>query len=370
VRILYVNNVLPYPTHDGGRMRRYHLARALAEEHEVSMLGVAPDPDALTEFERLNPRIRFLPIAYRPEAGRVRVAAEAREWLARETFDAVHVAELWQWPGVRPLAGLPVVLDAENVESLLHRRLLELKGITGSHPDLVAVEALERQAFQRADRILACSEHDALLIQQAQPDAQVAVVRNGVAVDHYPFRPERPSGKTAIFTYVGLLCYAPNADAASHFARSIWPQIRAELPTARFRIVGRYPPAEIMELGQIPGVEIIPNVPEIQPYFHEADVLVVPLRAGSGTRLKILEGLASGTPMISTTLGCEGLAVRHGEHLYIADQPAEFARQAVWMATHHDETRTVRDRGRRLVEERYGWETIGKDLRAAYAGLA
>lgn len=369
MKILYVNNVLPYPTHDGGRMRRYHLARALAEEHEVHMLGAAPDEAALREFEALNPGIRFLRIPYQPEHGRVRVAATARELLAREQFDAVHVAELWQWPGARPLAGLPVVLDAENVESLLHRRLLELKGSSGPHPDTLAVEALERQAFHRADRILACSEHDAQLIQQTQPNARVTVVSNGVALDHYPFQPERPVGKPPLFTYVGLLSYAPNADAVSYFARTIWPLIQAKLPNARFRIVGRYPPAEVMELRALSGVEVIPDVPEIQPYFNEASVLVVPLRAGSGTRLKIIEALAIGCPVVTTAVGCEGLGAEHETHLFVADDPQSFADRAAWVATHPREVRPAQDAGRRLVEAHYSWAVSGEVLRAVYAGL-
>lgn len=369
MKILYVNNVLPYPTHDGGRMRRYHLARALAEEHEVHMLGAAPDEAALREFEQLNPGIRFLRIPYQPEHGRVRVAATARELLACEQFDAVHVAELWQWPGARPLAGLPVVLDAENVESLLHRRLLELKGSTGPHPDVLAVEALERQAFQRADRILACSEHDAQLIRQTQPGALVTVVPNGVALEHYPFRPERPVGQPPLFTYVGLLSYAPNADAVSYFARTIWPHIRAELPDARFRIVGRYPPAEVMDLRELSGVEVIPDVPEIQPYFNEASVLVVPLRAGSGTRLKIIEALAIGCPVVTTAVGCEGLEAVHETQLFVADDPQAFAARAVWVATHPSEVRSMQEAGRRLVETRYAWNVSGAAVRAVYAGL-
>jgi glycosyltransferase involved in cell wall biosynthesis len=370
MKILYLANMLPYPPHDGGRIRGYHLLRALAAEHDVSLLAAAPDEEVLQEFKRLNPRIRFLRIHYQPHAGRVRVAEAARERLERETFDAVHVAQVWQWPGSRALGAHPVVLDADNVDTVVHRRLRELKGLTGPQRDLVAVDALEKQAYRRADEILMCADGDAERARAMAPGAAVTVIPNGVDPQLFPFRPERTAGAEPLFSYIGLLSYSPNADALCFFVREIWPLVRTALPGARFRIVGRYPPAEVMALAETAGVEVVPDVPEIQPYFQEADVLVVPLRAGSGTRLKILEALASGTPVVTTPLGCEGLAVEHGKHLYIAEEPAEFARQAVWVATHHEQTQAVRERGRRLVEERYGWDTIGAELRGVFARLA
>lgn len=370
MKILFVANLLPYPPHDGGRIRWYHLVRALAETHEVWLLAAAPDAGAREEFLRLNPRIRHLPIEYRPEQGRVRVAEAAREVLQRERFDAVHVAQIWQWPGTRALGDVPVVLDADNVDTLLQRRLLGLKGISGPHPDLLAVEALERQAYQRADRILLCSRVDAERVRERAPCASVDVVPNGVELEQFPYRPERPRGRAPIFTYIGMLSYAPNADALDYFVSRIWPLIRAEIPEARFRIVGRCPSAEVMALTERPGVELVPDVPEILPYFHDADALLVPLRAGSGTRLKILEALASGCPVVTTSLGCEGLEVRNDEHLFIADDPAQFARHAVWVARHPDAVRPLQDSARRLVEEEYTWERIGQQLRDVYQRLS
>jgi glycosyltransferase involved in cell wall biosynthesis len=196
------------------------------------------------------------------------------------------------------------------------------------------------------------------------------VVPNGVELEQFPYRPERPRERAPIFTYIGMLSYAPNADALDYFVTHIWPLIRSEMPEARFRIVGRCPPAEVMALTEKPGVELIPDVPEILPYFHDADALLVPLRAGSGTRLKIIEALASGCPVVTTSLGCEGLEVRDGDHLFIADNPAEFARRATWLARHPDAVRPVQARGRQLVEEHYTWERIGQHLRDVYQRLS
>jgi glycosyltransferase involved in cell wall biosynthesis len=370
MKLLYVTNVLPYPPYDGGRIRRYHLLRALAAEHEVCLLSAAPNDEELSEFQRLNPRLRFERIPYRPEHGRVRAAEAARSLLSREAFDAVHVAELWQWPGARALGTVPTVLDAENVSTLLQRRVLALRGVSAGSVEERAVETLERQAFARADRILACSEFDAARIREMSPGAAVRVVPNGVDLERYGFHPRAKSEASPLVTFIGMLSYAPNVDAARYLVHEIAPLLRSLIPEARIRIVGRYPAAEVMALAERPGVEVIPDVPDSLPYFQEADVLAVPLRAGSGTRLKILEALAVGCPVVTTSIGCEGLDVTSGQHLLIADTPADFAARIAEILTQRDAAATMTLQGRRLVETRYDWRQIGNTLREVYRDLA
>jgi glycosyltransferase involved in cell wall biosynthesis len=369
MKILFVNNVLPFPPLDGGRIRRYHLLRALAAAHDVTLLGAAPDAGELAEFQRLNPRIRLAPIDFRPGSGRVRTAEATRELLGREQFDAVHIGEVWHWPGSRSLGTVPVVLDSDNMTSLLQQRIMALRGHPAGGLDERAVEALERQAFQRSQRILACSEHDRELILRVVPNADVTVVRNGVDLERFQFRPRAAAGSPPIVTFIGMLTYAPNVDAAIYLVDEILPHLRAWLPDVQIRIVGRYPTAEVMALGEQPGVTVIPNVPDSIPYFEQSDVMVVPLRAGSGTRLKILEALAVGRPMVTTSLGCEGLDVEDGVHLAVADAPREFARRTAALLADPRASLPLVTAGRRLVEEQYDWHQIGAALRGVYAGL-
>lgn len=369
MRILYVTNILPFPPHDGGRIRRYQLFRALAAAHHVTLLAAAPVAADLEAFLHLNLETRFVPIPIPADGGRAPVAQAVRELLARVQFDAVHVAEVWQWPGERGLTGCRVVLDTENVQSVLLRRLQALKTDPGQELNRLAAEALERQAFRRADRLLACSEIDAELIRKSAPGAAVTVIPNGVDLSAFPFSPQLPRNGPPLLTYTGMFAYAPNADGAAYFAHSIWPRVRAALPEARFRLVGRCPTAEVVALGEIPGVEVIPDVPEILPYFLATDAVVVPLRAGSGTRLKILEALAVGRPVVTTSIGCEGLAVTDGEHLRIADGEEAFAQAICEILADPTGTAAMVRRGRQLVEEQYGWERIAAQLRKVYAGL-
>jgi len=369
VKILFVNNVLPYPAHDGGRIRRYNLLRALSEAHDVCLLSAAPNEAELQEFQQQNPRVRLERVEFRPEMGRVRTAEATRELLARETFDAVHVAELWHWPGKRSLGDVPVVLDSDNMSSLLQQRIMALRGQPAGGMHERAVEALEREAFLRADRILACSEHDERLIRALVPSADVTVVPNGVDVERFVFRPRGTPGRPPIVTFIGMLTYAPNADAATYLVDEIGPPLRELVPEVEIRIVGRYPTAEVMALGDRPGVTVIPDVPDSVPYFHESDVMAVPLRAGSGTRLKILEALAAGRPVVTTSMGCEGLDVASGEHLIMTDDPREFAHRTAELLRDPGSAEAMVHAGRRLVEERYDWRHIGGTLRNVYAGL-
>lgn len=369
MKILFVNNVLPYPAHDGGRIRRYQLLRALAETHDVCLLGAAPNEAELQEFQAENPRVRIERVEYRPEMGRVRTAEATRELLARERFDAVHVAELWHWPGKRALGDHPVVLDSDNVTSLLQQRIMALHGQEPGGMHERAVAALERQAVSGAHRVLACSELDAKLICAIAPSANVSVVPNGVDVERFAFRPRVAAGRPPLVTYIGSLMYAPNVDAAEYLVRENGPNVRARVPAAEIRIVGRYPTAEVMALADEPGVTVIPDVPDSLPYFEEADVIAVPLRAGSGTRLKILEALAVGRPVVTTSIGCEGLDVVSGEHLIIADDPREFAERIADLLRHPQSAEEMARAGRRLVEERYDWRQIGETLRGVYATL-
>lgn len=366
MKVLFVNNLLPYPPNDGGRIRKYHLSRALSSDHDVTIIGAAPERSALEEYLRLHQGMRFLEIPYEPGSGRVPVREFLRNVLLAETFDAIHVAGFWQWPGDECFGRARVVVDAENIESVLLQRMWKVDESLVQPIDVAAIEALERRVFKRADLVLACSAFDADVITTMAPGTQVSVIPNGVDLGLFRFRPERKSADPPVLLYTGLLSYWPNADACRYFVREILPVLKSRIGPVVFRIAGRCPPAEVMALANGMEVEVIPDVSDIRPAMDEADVFVVPLRAGSGTRLKILEAFAVGMPVASTTVGCEGLGVVHGEHLLVADDPAEFAGAVETILTNTKAAREMALQGRRLAEERHGWDTIGKMLLDAY----
>jgi glycosyltransferase involved in cell wall biosynthesis len=157
---------------------------------------------------------------------------------------------------------------------------------------------------------------------------------------------------------VGLLTYEPNRDAAAFFARQVMPLIRAEVPGARFRVVGRYGAEGIRALRGLPAVEFAGEVPDVGPELAAAALSVVPIRFGGGTRIKILESFAHGVPVVSTTVGCEGLDVVDGRHLLVADRPAELAAACCRLLAGEELRERISAEAHTLWEQRYRWTTI------------
>jgi glycosyltransferase involved in cell wall biosynthesis len=187
----------------------------------------------------------------------------------------------------------------------------------------------------------------------------VRLVPNGVDCAAFGKYPIGRNQDQPTILYLGALSWQPNAKAAEFMARDVMPRVLAERPDARLLIVGRNPGPEVNALSYLPNVEVHANVPDVGVYFEQSTLMAVPLDSGGGTRLKILEAFAAGLPVVSTAVGCEGIACRHGEHLWVAerDQFAEGLLEAIDAPQLANE---FAERGRRLAEETYDWSVIGK----------
>jgi glycosyltransferase involved in cell wall biosynthesis len=168
--------------------------------------------------------------------------------------------------------------------------------------------------------------------------------------------------------FTGLMGYRPNVDGAVYFVHEILPHILRVRPDATFTIVGAAPAEEVTRLAG-PNVRVVGEVPDVRPYLAAAAVSVVPLRMGSGTRLKVVEGLAMGKAIVSTSLGCEGIAVRDGEHLLVADEPLAFARSVLRLLDDSDAAAALGRRGRELAVDQYDWAASAQQLETFYAGV-
>ena len=223
-----------------------------------------------------------------------------------------------------------------------------------------AMSKAERHYVRRVDCCVVVSTAERELLQRALPEVRPVVIENGVDCAQLKPLPESPSGSGLLFA--GVMGYPPNADGVMLFARSILPRIRAFVPDVKLFVVGHSPAARVKALGREPGIEVTGSVNDILPYYRLSKVTVVPLRAGGGTRLKILESMALGRAVVSTTSGCAGLEVRPGAHLLVADDPQQFA-DCVVQLLGDDALRTeLAGNARRLVERQYDWPTIGERL--------
>jgi glycosyltransferase involved in cell wall biosynthesis len=219
-------------------------------------------------------------------------------------------------------------------------------------------QTYESELFRHFDLCLVVSERDQKLLAEYVPLAphQIGLVPNGVDLEHY--QPGLYAPDEGRLVYNGAVTYQANYDAVRYFLESIFPQVRRDVPEARLTVTGRTEGVDLQALPSQDGVTFTGFVDDVRPVVGGSSVCVVPLRQGAGTRLKILEAMALGTPVVSTPKGAEGLAVEHGTHLLIADTPRDFARQTVRLLQDTVLRRGLAERALQLVQSRYAWADI------------
>ncbi|HEX4215203.1 MAG TPA: glycosyltransferase [Candidatus Dormibacteraeota bacterium] len=382
-RILFIAPSLPYPPHWGAATRNFQFVRHLARHDEVTLLTfVQPDgADNLEAMREFVQRLHTVPVTRaardlkRPAQAlamvtpmtyqhlMVRSAPLQREISSLVASVDVIQVESSQMAGFDFGSGARLILDEHNIEHELLGRMADIE----RSPLRKAYNRLEERKFRRAelgswrrfDGLVFTSDREQQIAAGATPRPSI-VVPNGVDLDF--FRPTEIPETSNDILFTGIQSYRPNHDAAMHFAREVLPLVRREVPGARFRIAGQRPSEELQRLAG-PHIDVTGWVEDMRPNFEQAAVVVAPLRMGGGTRLKILEALASGRPVVSTPIGCEGLAVRDGQHLLVAEEPELFARQVVRLLRDRRLARQLAATGRRLVELEYGWAAITDRLR-------
>jgi polysaccharide biosynthesis protein PslH len=390
LEVLIVAPYLPYPPWFGGAARIYHLLRVLSREHRVTLVSFASPEERKAarpiwdicaavhtvehpvgaRWRRLHQARSLVGAAYYYYAYYSRAMAHAlRTVLAQQTFDVVQIE--FSQMAYYPLPARAIrILDEHNVE----HRLLERTWRHERDPLRRLYAYVQAQKFRR-DELTACRRVDAILTTSIEdrefllPDVgptPIRVVPNGVDTDYFQpgTGPQDPAG----LLFTGAMNYAPNADGVLHFCTEILPGIHAEVPEASLAVVGRDPPPRIQGLGN-ERITITGTVRDVRPWMERAAVFVVPLRVGGGTRLKILEALACGRAVVSTSLGCEGLDVTNGDDILVADTPSDFAKAVVQCLRDPELRQRLGARGRVLVERRYRWDAIGHGLSKFYREL-
>jgi len=268
-----------------------------------------------------------------------------------------------------PCEGLLRVLVEHDVASVAARRAREAQSKPlqrwRKRRDELRMLDYETRHVEDADLVVAMSEVDRAELARRVDPAHVVVVPNGVSCRDFPARSEPPDPATILF--VGFFRHDPNVEAVLWFAREILPRVREAVPGAVFRVVGAYPPESLRALAAAtPGVELLGLVPATAPHYRRATVFVAPILRGSGTRLKILEAMASGSAVVSTTIGAEGLGAGDGE-IRLADDPAAFADEVVALLRDPAGRDALARRARAFVEERFDWPAIARRLLEAWA---
>jgi glycosyltransferase involved in cell wall biosynthesis len=388
-RALMIAPAMPAETGNGLAMRLGLFLEALARvtELDLAVLPVAgrgDEPSALLRRVGITPIVipcdrpdthfallsRLEDAQARLEAfrsyGRPRLSAyvsvpvieKLRAFAARGHYDLIHVGRTYLASAVHPWSGsgaaLSLDMDEDDHETI--QTIARLQRGNGS-PELAAWSQAEALAFDRLigevtprfDRLWISSSIDRRSVQARHPRAEPIVVPNAVA--NHEMRARRDDGATLIF--VASFGYIPNVDAAVWFVREVWPGLRARLPRVKLWLVGRDPPASIVALRHYPGVTVTGSVPDLAPLYARASLALVPLRAGGGTRIKLLEALGQGVPVIATPIGAAGIPVAQTHSGWIAQTPNELALACVAALADAGERRRRGARGRALVRRDY-----------------
>jgi len=402
MRICWFSHLVPYPASGLGVLQRsYHLVRELARAHDVYLLcfvqrkiirELLGDVDAGLEAARRHlgeycARVQFLRIpsdesptgrsglavrslwgAY-PYTVRWLLSEQARrtatEWNASIDFDVVHFDTLSLAPYGDVFTRSALTLDHHNIESdmMLRRARLEKHTLKRLYfwQEGVRLSRYERRVCPEFDLNITCSKLDTERLRRLVPDLAVAEVPNGVDTEYFrpSGEPERPPG----LVFAGNMSWYPNAMAMAFFADKVWPALKNVLPEVTMDVVGANPPARLLSLAARDGkFRVHGFVPDVRPYIHEAALYVCPIMDGGGTKLKILDALAMGKPIVAHPIACEGIEVRDGESVVFAREPAEFVANIVAVLENPERRRHLSRNARALAESSYSYSHVGRKL--------
>lgn len=409
MRVLIVSSLFPAPVISGGARRIGNLIREIGRRHSLQMLslitaeqeGVEPHLDGLEApaelvlgkvnhtlmeqlsdafgpsqwfrtarrtIERLQGTPRVVRRAYFPEFER-----RLRQVLNHQEFDVVQLefAEMGRYlPLVRRLAPRArVVLEEIEITYIAYERAVG--SASGMNDDDLKAELARMKGFQhrlwpRCDALVAMSEVDREHIrQQGVEEDRIWVVPNGVDTDFFSF--QEPGEDSRRLLFLGYFMHPPNVTGLRFFAEEIWPIVRREQPRARIDVVGDAAPPEFKALDGRDGITVHGFVPDLLSLMRNCRAMVVPILHGGGTRLKVLEAFSAGLPVVSTPIGCEGIDVRDGEDVLLAERAGDFARQVCRVLDDTSRARSIALGARDLVERKYSWQAIGDRLEEVWA---
>lgn len=407
MRILFLTPQLPYPPRQGTALRNWGLLSGVARRHEVWLLSFDDRPDAGERIpeplSRVCAGVAAFPVPRRGMAARLKTlagsalpdmawrlwspefAAALAQWRAQHAFDVIQVEgiELARYALDAPSAAGPppkIVFDDHNCEHLFQQRAYELDRRNPARWHAAAysfvqarrLRAFERRACVEADAVLCVSPQDAEHLRALQPSIRPDVIYNGIDVAAYSsgaVNHAAPAGPPSL-VFTGKMDFRPNIDAMLWFGQEVFPRVKRAVPATRLYIVGQQPHPRLDVLRPDPNITITGAVDDIRPHVARADVYIAPLRAGGGTRFKLLEAMALSKAIVTTTLGCEGFDLAHGEDALIADTADAFAGAVI---------QALRDPGLRarlgaaanaFVRRTYDWSAIVPELESVYQRLA
>ena len=390
MKVLFLTYDLPYPLNSGGKIRAYYLIKYLSKKHKITLFSYYREEEQkkyLKEikkycqeiylFKRRKPwvwknfaisffkKLPFFSAVYYSRELEKKLIAK----LVSEKYDLVHFESFYPalyLPLVKKM-GVRTIMGNENVEWQVYEKyasnqFFPLKWLLKL--EVWRMRRYEEQLWRLADVNIAPSRNDASQIEKIAKK-ECFIIPNGVDLESIKFFQKKIDLSTIIF--IGTMIYQQNNDAVKYFLEEIYPKIKNKIPSLKFILVSWYKPEWLGKFLADKSIEFIQdkNMPAYE-FFKKADVLVAPIRIGGGTRIKILEAMAAGVPVVSTRIGIEGIEAKPGEGVVVADNNADFIKKTVYLLRNKKNREKIGFAGRKLVEELYDWKRIVKKLSTIY----
>ncbi len=395
LNILFVSATVPYPTIDGGRIRVLSLVSNLCQFNKVAFLTFitsAKDEEGIEKLRELGIEVVGVRWNYDDKASNLSILLsqiirgkpltvakyyspkmldELNRLINERNFDVIHFEMLHTGQYLSSLHAshsVKTILDQQNIDSLIWQRLFR----TESNPIKKLAYHWQYRSFTKFERKLCpdfstcvcVSDEDRKRLLQICPTANTDVAPNGVDLEY--FEPVNENIQKSMLVFTGSMDWQPNEDAVLFFCDHIFPLIKAKIPKIAFYIVGSKPTERVLQLDNIEGVTVTGFVDDVRSYIADAEVYVVPLRIGGGTRLKILQAFAMEKSVVSTSVGCEGIDVTDGENILISDEPSQFAENVIRLLMDRQLSHKLGENGRNLVQQKYEWRAIARKLDSIY----
>lgn len=397
MRIFMLTPYLPYPLVSGGQVRTYNLLKHISREHDVTLFALIKNDDERQHIPELQKYCRNIQVFKRTSkpwhprnilfAGLspypfvvtrnmvVSLKGAIRDELNHNHYDLIHVETFYMMPNIPPTK-VPTILVEQTIEYLGYESFA--RSITRRLPfvrpllqiDIEKIKYWEKRYWKSCDQLVTVSQDDKEFIESVQPESRrIDVVSNGVDVDFFVDVHKRPDGKTILF--VGTFNWLPNVEAVEFLVEHVWPSIRAQIPDAKLRIVGTAPTPKIRSYASKDDhIVVTGRVPDIRAEYARANALLAPVFSGKGTRYKVLEAMATQTPVVGTSIALEGINAEANTHFLVADTAVEMADKTVELLRDPALQRRLGRAGKAFVNENFSWNHIAQDLLEVYEKTA
>ena len=390
MKILMITPYLPYPLVSGGQIRTYNLLKNLAAKHQITLASFVRYEEEKKYLKELEPFCQKVILFNRRKAWSpiniilaaitpfpflvsiyfdISVRKKIKEELEKENYNLIHAETFYVMPNI-PQTNVPIFLVEQVIEYLVYQRFVEGLPFWSFFIkpflllDVAKIKWWERFYWKRAKRLAAMSEEDRHFIRKLETKLEVDVIANGVDINYFA-KTKKYRAKAPTVLFVGQFKWLPNRDATKFLVNEIWPKIKGKISDAKLWIVGRNPPSDILDYSS-KDVQVDGNVEDIRLAYGASDVLLAPIRNGRGTKYKILEAMATKTPIVGTKLAVEGINVKNAKEAYVVESAQDLALKTVEVLKNPKVGVKLADAAYKLVKSRYNWESISEELDRVY----